>query len=162
MTDQGTHLMDVVQWMTNSGPPRSAVCQGQIVDAKGGEVPDVFSAVFEYPDFLATWTLDYASSHDYDWSILFQGDKAAMLMDRRGYRIYKDPGASPQPWSQGGNAEVISEEPDRDSAAAHPQNFLDSIRSRQQPNCTVSIAAAAVAGPHLANLSYREDRKIKA
>jgi len=25
MTDQGTHLMDVVQWMTNSGPPRSAV-----------------------------------------------------------------------------------------------------------------------------------------
>ena len=23
MTDQGTHLMDVVQWMTNSGPPMS-------------------------------------------------------------------------------------------------------------------------------------------
>ena len=30
MTDQGTHLMDVVQWMTNSGPPPSAVCQGQV------------------------------------------------------------------------------------------------------------------------------------
>ena len=26
MTDQGTHLMDVVQWFTNSGPVKSAVC----------------------------------------------------------------------------------------------------------------------------------------
>ena len=29
MTDQGTHLMDVVQWFTNSGPAQSAVCFGQ-------------------------------------------------------------------------------------------------------------------------------------
>ena len=29
MTDQGTHLMDVVQWITKSGAPRSAVCYGQ-------------------------------------------------------------------------------------------------------------------------------------
>src|SRR5258707_11649612 len=29
MTDQGTHLMDVVQWFTNAGFARSAVCFGQ-------------------------------------------------------------------------------------------------------------------------------------
>jgi hypothetical protein len=57
---------------------------------------------------------------------------------------------------------VIAEEPDRDSATAHQQNFLDSIRSRQEPNCTVEIAAAAVAGPHMANLAYRQDRKVRA
>jgi hypothetical protein len=72
MTDHGTHLMDVVQWMTNSGPPRSAVCQG------------------------------------------------------------------------------------------HQQNFLDCIRTRQEPNCPIEVAAEAVAGPHMANLAYREDRKVKA
>jgi predicted dehydrogenase len=155
MTDQGTHLMDVVQWMTNSGPPRSAVCQGTVFDAKAGEVPDVFSAVFEYPGFIATWTLDYGSNYDYDWSILFQGDRASMWMDRMGYKIHKDPGPSPQPWSTGPRTELIGEEADRDSAAAHPQNFLDCIRSRQQPNCTVEIAARAVAGPHMANLAYK-------
>ena len=35
MTDQGTHLMDVVQWFTNSGPPRSAVCYGQVAKMTG-------------------------------------------------------------------------------------------------------------------------------
>ncbi|HWQ52280.1 MAG TPA: Gfo/Idh/MocA family oxidoreductase [Bryobacteraceae bacterium] len=162
MTDQGTHLMDVVQWMTNSGPPRSAVCQGQIAGATEGEVPDVFSAVFEYPNFLATWTLNYTSSYDYDWSILFQGDKASMLLDRTGYKVFKDTGPSPQPWRDGRKPEITAQEPDRDSASAHQQNFLDCIRSRKQPNCTVEIAAAAVAGPHMANLAYRQDKKIRA
>ena len=162
MTDQGTHLMDVVQWMTNSGPPRSAVCQGDIFRAKAGEVPDVFCAVFEYPGFMATWTLDYGSAHDFDWSILFQGDKAAMLMDRGGYRIFRDPGPSPEPWMQSGKPQIIANEPDRDSATAHQQNFLDCIRSREKPNCTVEIAAAAVAGPHMANLALRESRKVTA
>lgn len=162
MTDQGTHLMDVVQWMTNSGPPRSAVCQGTLFDAKEGEVPDVFCAVFEYPGFIASWTLDYGSAHDFDWSILFQGDKASMLMDRAGYRIFRDPGPSPEPWSQSGVPQVTANEPDRDSATAHQQNFLDSIRSRRQPNCTVEIAAAAVAGPHMGNLAYRQGKRITA
>jgi predicted dehydrogenase len=160
MTDQGTHLMDVVQWMTNSGPPRSAVCQGMVHDAKEGEVPDVFSATFEYPDFLATWTLDYTTAYDFDWSITFLGEKASMVLDRHGYRIYKNGDRSGQPWSWSGKAELVAEEADRDSSLAHQQNFLDCVRSRKEPNCTVEIAAAAVAGPHMANIALRENRKV--
>jgi len=162
MTDQGTHLMDVVQWMTNSGPPRSAVCQGQVTGNPEAEAPDVFTAVFEYPGFLAQWTLNYCTTYDWDWSVTFLGDKASMVLDRNGYRIYKDNGASPEPWTQKGKPELIAQEPDRDSATTHQQNFLDCIRSRQEPNCPVEIGAAAVAGPHMANLAYKEDRKVKA
>jgi hypothetical protein len=57
--------------------------------------------------------------------------------------------------------ELIYQERDRDSGEAHPQNFLDCIKSRKTPNCTVEIAAAAVTGPHLANIALREDRKVK-
>lgn len=121
-----------------------------------------FCAVFEYPGFLATWTLDYGSAHDFDWSILFQGDKASMLMDRTGYRIFRDPGASPEPWMQSGKPDPIAAEPDRDSATAHQQDFLDCVGSRHTPNCTVEIAAAAVAGPHMANLAYRQQKRIAA
>jgi hypothetical protein len=148
--------------MTNSGPPRSAVCQGYINGLVGAEVPNVFSAAFEYPDLMATWTLDYRTSYEYDWSIHFAGEKAAMVLDRKGYRIYRDPGISPTPWRQAEAADlaVIGQQEDRDSALLHPQNFLECVRSRHQPNCTVEIAAAAVTGPHLANLAYREGRKV--
>jgi predicted dehydrogenase len=160
MTDQGTHLMDVVQWMTNSGPPRSAVCQGKVIEAPGAEVPNVFSAVFEFPEFPATWTLNYRSTYEFDWSIHFQGERASMVLDRKGLRLYRDPGESPQPWSMKPELELAADKPDRDKPEAHPQNFLDCIRTRKEPNCTIEIAAAAVAGPHMANLAYRQNRKV--
>jgi predicted dehydrogenase len=162
MTDQGTHLMDVVQWMTGNTSPRAAVCNGIIARAKAGEVPDVFTAVFEYPSMLATWTLDYTSAYDYDWSITFQGDAASMVIDRHGYRVYKEPPASAAPWSSGPADKLIAEMADKDSADLHPKNFLECARSRQQPNCPVEVAAAAVAGPHMANIAYREGRKVMA
>jgi predicted dehydrogenase len=162
MTDQGTHLMDVVQWMTNSGPPISAVAQGKQINMPGGDVPNVFSAVFEYPEFVATWTLNYRSHYHFDWSIEFQGEKATMTIDRFGYKIYKDPGSSATPWATKQKMELSEEEPDKDSSVAHQQNFLECIRTRKQPNCTVEIAAAAVAGPHMANISMRENRKVTA
>jgi predicted dehydrogenase len=161
MTDQGTHLMDVVQWMTNSGPPLSAVCQGKVIEAPGADVPNVFTAVFEFPEMLATWTLNYRSAYENDWSIQFQGEKGAMMLDRNGLRIYQDPGSSPTPWSMKDKMELVKTLPDVDKPEAHPQNFLDCMRSRQQPNCTVEIAAAAVAGPHMANLAFKQERRFK-
>ena len=161
ITDQGTHLMDVVQWMTGSGAPLSAVCQGQIVGVEGIEVPNVFTAVFEYPNFIANWTLNYRNTYEHDWSITFQGEEAAMVMNRKGLRIYSDPGASPTPWSQQVRAEPVKEIADIDEPEAHQQNFLDAIRTRTQPNCPIETAAAAVAGPHLANLALRQERKVR-
>jgi predicted dehydrogenase len=160
MTDQGTHLMDVVQWLTNSGPPKSAVCQGMINNAPGVEVPNVFSTVFEYPDFLATWTLDYRSTCDFDWSIRLQGEEATMVLSRRGLQLYKDAGLSKAPWTQKVPTDPVVDIPETDAAEAHQQNFLECVRTRKEPNCPVEIAAAAVAGPHMANRSYRQGRKV--
>lgn len=161
MTDQGTHLMDVIQWMTNSGPPRAALCHGYIAKMIGAEVPDVFCAAFEYPDFMATWTLNYASSYENDWSIQIQGDQATLVLDRRGARIYKDPGLQSAPWNLTEPLEIIRRIEDRSTGLEHQQNFLEAIRTRQQPNCTVETAAEAVAGPHLANLALRREKKVR-
>jgi predicted dehydrogenase len=161
MTDQGTHLMDVVQWITGAGTPKSAVCGGIVKNAEGAEVPNVFSTVFEYPGLIATWTLNYRTGYDFDWSIQFNGEKATMILDRRGCRIYGDPASSAQPWSLH-NLELSEMIADRDSSDAHQKNFLECVRSRKEPNCPVEVAAAAVTGPHMANLSIRQDKKIKA
>jgi predicted dehydrogenase len=153
MTDQGTHLMDVVQWFTGNGAPLSAVAQGYVAKMKGAEHPDVFSAVFEYPGLIVNWTLDYANSYQNGWSITFCGDRATMILDEEGYRVYAEP------WKK--DAAPIFEEQAPVPIEAHIQNFLDCIKSRQQPNATVEIAAAAVAGPHLANLAMFQGRKVK-
>lgn len=151
MTDQGTHLMDVVQWFTASGPPKSALCHGYVAKMEGAEHPDVFSAIFEFPNFMATWTLDYANSFQNGWSITFMGDKGTMILNDAGYKVYAEP------WKK--DSAPVFEEAAPVPVEAHIANFLDCMKSRQEPNCTVEIAAQAVTGPHLANIALKEGRK---
>jgi predicted dehydrogenase len=151
MTDQGTHLMDVVQWFTGSGFAKSAVCFGERAKNTGSEVPDVFCAVYEYEKLMATWTLNYCNAYDNDWSIMFQGDEGTMLLNNLGYKIWKEPWTkSPEPVEQ--VAAPIPIEP-------HIQNFLDCIKSRNQPNAPVEVGASAVSAPHLANVAFHGNRR---
>jgi predicted dehydrogenase len=153
MTDQGTHLMDVVQWYMNSGTPKSAICYGQIAKTIGSQVPDVFCAVFEYGEFMATWTLNYCNSYYNGWSITFQGDKGTMILDEAGLKVWAEPWLkNPEP-VQAMDAPVPLE--------PHVQNFLDCAKSRREPNAPVEVGASAVAAPHLANVAFHKRRQIR-
>lgn len=153
MTDQGTHLMDVVQWFMGTGAPKSAMSHGYVAKNIPAEAPEVFSAIFDYGSFMATWTLNYGNSYEDGWSILFQGDEATMRMDDAGFVVWKEP------WKS--NREPAMREQSPVPIETHIQNFLDCIKSREQPNCTVEIAQRAVAGPHLANLAYFKGKTMK-
>ena len=153
MTDQGTHLMDVVQWFTNSGPVQSAVSFGQVAKMIGSEAPDVFCAVFEYPQFMATWTLNYCNSYDNDWSIQFQGDQGTMLISNAGFKIWKEP------WPK--NPEPVQQMEAPIPIETHIQNFLDCVKSRNEPNAPVEVGASAVSAPHLANLAFHQARQVR-
>lgn len=156
MTDQGTHLMDVIQWFCNGGrPPRSAVCQGGNYVHIGAEVPDTFSAVFEYPTFLATWTLCYGNSFEDGWKIVIQGKNATMVIDDDGYRVF------PEVWKRPGIPPVAIHE-NRGSIPTRPhvKNFLDSVRGRLEPNAPVEVGHNAVTGPHLANVALLQRKRV--
>ncbi|MFB3827018.1 MAG: Gfo/Idh/MocA family protein [Bryobacteraceae bacterium] len=151
MTDQGTHLMDVVQWYMGVNAATSAVCWGQKIKNTGSEVPDAFCAVFEYPQFMATWTLNYCNSYDNDWSIQFQGDEGTMILSNAGFSIWKEP------WPK--NREPIEKLDAPVPLETHVQNFLDCMKSRQEPNAPVEVGASAVSAPHLANLAFHSGRR---
>lgn len=102
---------------------------------------------------MATWTLDYANSYQNGWSITFLGDKATMILDEYGYKVFAEP------WKP--DAAPIYEEKAPVPVESHIQNFLDCVKSRKQPNCTVDIAANALAGPHLANLAMFRRKQAK-
>jgi len=108
--------------------------------------------VFEYPDFMATWTLNYANSYENGWSIQFQGDKGTMIVDEDGFRIWKEP------WKE--NREPVEKLDATIPIESHIQNFLDCVKSRKEPNAPVEVGASAVAGPHLANLAFHQHRQV--
>ena len=155
MTDQGTHLMDVVQWFTNSPMASSALAYGQIAKSIGSEVPDVFCAVFEYPTLMATWTLNYTNSYDNGWSIQFQGDGGTLIINDDGYKVWKEP------WRDMNNRTPALSMAAPVPIDTHIQNFLDCVKSRKEPNAPVEVGASAVSAPHLANLAFKQDRRVR-
>ena len=118
---------------------------------KGAEHPDVFTAVFQFPDFMATWTLNYDNAYENGWSILFQA-QGTMILDEDGYRVFAEP------WKRA--AEPVYQEKAPVPIESHIQNFLDRIKSREEPNCPVRIAAQAVTGPDMANQAFLKGRKV--
>jgi predicted dehydrogenase len=150
MTDQGTHLMDVIQWFSNSGTPKSAVCQGMVFEMEGSQVPDAFAAAFEYPGMLATWTLNYNNDYENGWTIRLEGNKGTMVLNGGGYKIYAEP------WQD--NQEPIQEHSERMPTIPHIRNFLECVKSRQEPNAPVEVGHSAVCGPHLANMAFHTRR----
>jgi len=155
MTDQGTHLMDVVQWFTNAPGAASALAYGQIAKSTGSEVPDVFCAIFEYPAFMATWTLNYTNSYDNDWSIQFQGDEGTLIISNEGYKVWKEP------WRDLNNRTPVLSMAAPVPIETHIQNFLDCVMSRKEPNAPVEVGASAVSAPHLANLAFKQNRRVQ-
>lgn len=154
MTDQGTHLMDVIQWFTGASQPAAAVCYGAVYKLVPSETPDTFTATFEYPKFMCTWTLCYSNSFENGWAITFHGHKATLEMCEAGYRVYTEPWAGdhfkrPAPAIEklpGGLTDT----------GPHIANFLDCVKTRKQPNATVEMGHQAVRTLHLANIAGRK------
>ena len=74
------------------------------------------------------------------------------MLDDAGFEVYAEP------WKK--NAEPIYKEQAPVPVEAHIDNFLDCMKTRKDPNCTVEIAAQAVAGPHLANIAMVKGRRV--
>ena len=152
--DQGTHIMDVVQWYMGDVTPLEADSFGEVRYAKGAETPDIQTAIFRYPNFTAHWTINYNSSYYDWWHIMFQGTKATMHLHRFGYQIYKERiGDIPKDPAVDFKGDLPSQ--------PHVDNFIDCVKSREKPNAPVEVGHTAVCAPHLANLAYRKGRRAK-
>jgi predicted dehydrogenase len=157
-TDQGTHLMDVIQWMMGANQPVSAVQIGDIFrEAKPTETPDNFCCTFRYPKFMATWTLSYSNNTWRNgWSITFHGTKGALFLTEAGYRVFNQVNG----WEAGWPKPKLEELPGSvTSTVPHTQNFLECLKTRKQPNAPVEIGHTAVRPLHLANAALRAGRQ---
>jgi predicted dehydrogenase len=155
--DQGTHLMDVIQWFMGSGTPKMAECFGRVFKMTGAETPDVFSAIFEYEKFNASWELCYTTRYENDWKIAFLGDQGSLVLSNLGSRFFAGPGHNHDAWdpctkpdweSQGGLSDTH-----------HVVNFIECMRSRKEPNAPVEVGHTGVCGPHLANIAWKNQKR---
>ncbi len=89
------HEIDIVQWVTGDVPRRVAAFAQRKSLTGFGETPDVFDAIFEYPDFLASWSSREIAAGG-KAGLEIYGTKGTLSINRRGFEVAPDRALTPE------------------------------------------------------------------
>lgn len=150
MTDIGPHWLDVAMWITDSEGPRRVTCNGGNYQSPDWETPDNVHATLDCGSFAIVFMVQFMNGQEYDGAA-FYGLEGAIIQENDKKRLvhYDNKRREIASWP------VIEEGP------AHMQNFLDCMKSRQQPNSPVELANRVLLGAHLANESYLSGKRVE-
>lgn len=154
MTDWGVHVLDIVQMAFGEVQPTAIAAFGQKTYLKDNrETPDTLDAIYEYPNFIATYENRYgnaASPFPYG-NTAFHGSEGTLYCDRSGFRIVPARGSKIEPMevkrSDNGNRE-------------HWANFLECVKTRQRPASDIEICHKSTTTCLLANVSIRSKLRV--
>jgi len=171
-----SHDLDIVQWAMNSAP-RSVSAKGGRYSLKGiGETPDTFDAIFEYPGFTINWSNREVCAGERG-GLQFCGTKGILKINRSGLEVLPDQiiaadnqipqfttprrSASEPPQFRTTALKREGFEQVKDQFQPHVRNFIDCVKSRQQPNSDLEGGHQTAASCHLANIAMKVGRTLR-
>ena len=161
MTDWGVHMIDMALSGMDATAPVAVTATGgkHGFPDSAGETPDTMQALFDFGSFSMIWEHSLATAVGpylrRQSGVAFAGALGTLVIDRDRWEVYPDED----------DGRFLTEPlPVRTSRSGaldrHTQNFLDCIRSRKAPNCTLAMGRAAAVTAQLANISYRVGRRV--
>lgn len=164
MTDWGVHMIDMVLAGMNASAPKSvAAIGGKLAfPNNAAETPDTLTTVYEFDGFSFIWeqfmamgTSPYLADSG-EPGVAFIGENGILAINRKQWQVL--------PFQENGvyRTEAM---PPRESQGSgldeHTKNFLNCIRNRRQPNCTIEMGRNAALVAHLGNIAYRSGLKLQ-
>jgi predicted dehydrogenase len=155
LVDWGIHLVDATRVILGLGMPETVSAAGGLYYLKDRiTTPDVLTAHFEYERCPLTWRHRIWGAEEYlpevsNGIFLYGENETLFVTDDRWEIIPK-----------GKSKERQVHEAKVDAGALHMAEFLNAVRTRQQPGCSPADAYASTASVQLAMISYETGRKV--
>ncbi len=157
------HIIDLPIWALDLGLPiRTSCLGGRFVIHDDGDAPDVQEVLWQYPGLVMTWMGMLANSYGFDLhgkpesrrrlGIYFHGVDGTMFCDYGSHEIVPE------------GDRMKGRQPPKPSippSPGHEREWLNSIKSRKEPSCSVSYHVRVDVPLVLANLSLRLGRTIQ-
>lgn len=172
-TDLLVHQTDITNFVCGKTAPRSCVASGGIFkwteSGDDREVPDTFSAIYEYADnFQIAYSCYFGNEH-YGFGEQFMGDEGTIEVISRQYlnfypEAYTNRAATPELIPQQVRArkpeQIALPKNDNKAVQAHLHNWFDAIHGQAQTIASPLTGQQAAVTGHLANLSFKAQKKI--
>lgn len=155
LVDWGIHLIDATRWILGLTTPRSVQAAGGIYCYKDKiTTPDVLTVQFEFDACPVVWRHRIWGAQEYtpevSNGIFFYGDKGTVFVtDDRWVVIPKDK-----------NKQREEHKAAADLGTAHMAEFLNAVRSRKPPGCTIEDGFCSTATVKLAMIAYDVGAKV--
>lgn len=174
MGNWGVHYMDVIRWMIGEEAPVAVTAHGgKYILTDDRTIPDTMEVTFEY----ASGTL--VQFHIYEASsgtgiprgeVELNGTKGTLVASQNGYNIIPAWRGQFQKWDQLVDPKEVTLEGEarhgdlkikEDSTANLIRNFLDCVKSRKQPVCSLEDGHRSTSFALLANISLEMGMRIE-
>jgi predicted dehydrogenase len=156
------HIIDLPVWALDLGyPTLTSSAGGRYIVQDDGDAYDHHEVLWQYPDFTLTWMSSLTNSYDFlmrsqptarRLGIYFHGSDATLYANYGMFRVLNegDRMEGKQPPS-----------PSIPSSPGHEREWLDCIRSRQQPSCNAAYHVKVDVPIVLSLLSLKLGRAIR-
>ncbi len=161
-TDLMVHQLDIANWYLGLDRPTTAMSIGDQFTTKDvWETPDTVQTLLHYPDKEAQVYFEgtFCSARNRAM-IEIMGSEGTLYLDRGRYEFHPEPTSKLEP-----SERIYGKEPrgsdffaDVDGEYLHLANWVECVRSRQQPRCPAEAGVAAANAAHLANRALRSGR----
>jgi predicted dehydrogenase len=161
----GVHYFDVMRWMVGETAPSSLSAHGGVFAVKDARtIPDTAEVIFELPSGMLMTFGTYEASGQTGLKAgeielrgtlgtVYAGmDKFEIIPERGG--AFQDPKPKRKPQVE------TSRDTYGELDKAHARNFLDCVRSRQQPNADVEIGHRSTTFALLANIALATKTRL--
>ncbi|HWH69111.1 MAG TPA: Gfo/Idh/MocA family oxidoreductase [Candidatus Sulfotelmatobacter sp.] len=156
MTDWGVHLINMMLMGMSTEPPRAAFASGgKFVLDDDSETPDSQIVVYEFPSYTMIWEHKAGLNNGLNnrpWGIQWSGTEGAILLNDSGWEIVTE--------RKRANLDSQKKPGSGNPRPPHVRNFLDCVKSRQQPVLNLELGHHLSSVAHLGNIAYRTGRKV--
>jgi predicted dehydrogenase len=156
LVDWGIHLIDAVRNMCGLSMPKQVTAAGGLYHYQDRiTTPDTLSVHFEFDQLPVHWrhrlwgaTEAYPATNN---GIFFYGDEGTVFVSDRTWTVWR-PGKRDEPEQHEANA---------DMGTLHMADFLQAVRSRRQPVCSVADGFRSTATVQLAMIAYETNSVVQ-
>jgi predicted dehydrogenase len=172
MGNWGVHYMDVIRWMMGETAPSSVSAHGgKYVLDHDGDIPDTMQVTFEFASgaIIAFGIYEASSGALPAWGeVELRGTKGLLQVSEKGYRITPTKPGQFQTWDKQLEAgefkaedKMLSDGSSGNSTANLIRNFLDCVKSRNTPLCTLEDGHRSTSFAHLANIALATGKRLE-
>jgi predicted dehydrogenase len=172
MGNWGVHYMDAIRWLMGEVAPVAITAHGgKFVLDHDADIADTMQVTFEFASKkIISFSIYEASSGElFPYGELeLRGTKANLYASEKGYRVVPATNGQFQSWSKQVEAEefknpsqILDDGSSADSTSGLIRNFLDCIKSRQKPFCTLEDGHRSTSFAHLANIALATRERLQ-